>query len=97
MNAVNALLALIHKKTSMYAGLHAKENLSELYLVAYYDLALIHNTPYFAPNFGWDRVTAIAAAEIDKNPGAFQKVFLFDSRQKSDVTLPVLVQPEMEE
>jgi hypothetical protein len=78
-NAVDALLALIRKKTSMYERLHAKENLSELYLVAYYDLGLIYNTPYFTPNFGWDQVAAIAAAEIKKNPGAFQKVFLFNS------------------
>jgi hypothetical protein len=78
-NAIDALLALIRKKTSMYEELHKKENLRELYLVAYYDRALIHNTPYFAPNFGCDEVVAIAAGEVQRNHGVFQKVFLFNA------------------
>jgi hypothetical protein len=87
-DAVNALLGLIRKKTGMYAELHRAQNLSELYLLAYYDRALIHNTPYIAPNFGWDEITAIATAEIAKNPGVFQKVFLFNSLpQDRTVTL----------
>jgi len=78
-DAVDALLALIRKKTEKYADLHEKQNLAELYLVAFYDRALIHNTPYIAPHFGWDEIAAIASAEIAKNPGAFQRVFLFNS------------------
>lgn len=78
-DAVEALLELIRKKAAMYGDLHQKENLSELYLLAYYDRALIHNTPYIAPNFGWDAIAAIAKSEIAENPGAFQKVFLFNS------------------
>jgi hypothetical protein len=78
-DAVDALLELIRKKTAKYADLHKKENLAELYLVGFYDRAVIHNTPYIAPHFGWDEIAAIAGAEIAKNPGAFQKVFLFNS------------------
>jgi hypothetical protein len=88
-NTVAALLKLIDKKTGMYGELHKKENLAELYLVAYYDRALIHNPPYVAPNFGWNDVAAIAAAEIAKNPGAFQKVFLFNALPQ-DRSLAVL-------
>lgn len=75
-DALEALLELIRKKTAMYANLHRKQNLSELYLLVYYDRALIHNTPYIALNFGWDEIVAIAKAEIAKNPGAFQKSIL---------------------
>jgi hypothetical protein len=78
-DAVDALLELIRKKTAKYAYLHKEQRLSELYLVAYYDRALIYNTPYIGPGFGWDEIAAIAGAEIAKNPGAFQKVFLFNS------------------
>lgn len=87
-DAVNALLELIRKKTGMYAELHKKQNLSELYLLVYYDRALIHNTPFVAPNFGWNAVATIAKDEIAKNPGAFQKIFLFNSLpQDRTVTL----------
>lgn len=87
-HAVGALLDLLHKKTDKYVSLHKEENLDELYLVAYYDRALIHNTPFVAPNFGWDEVAAIAAAEVARNPGAFQKIFLFNALpQDRTVTL----------
>lgn len=88
-DAVDALLELIRKKTAKYTDLHKEQNLSELYLVAYYDRALFYNTPYIGPNFGWDEIAAIAGAEIAKNPGAFQKVFLFNSLPE-DMTVTVL-------
>jgi len=88
-DAVDALLELIRKKTAKYVDLHKKKNLAELYLVGFYDRALIHNTPYIAPHFGWDEIAAIAGAEIAKNPGAFQKVFLFNSLPE-DMTVTLL-------
>lgn len=78
-DAVQALLGLIRKKTNKYADLRRDQNLAELYLIAYYDQALIHNTPYFGLNFGLDEVAEIASAEVAKNPGPFQRVFLFNA------------------
>jgi hypothetical protein len=77
--AVEALLRLLEKKANKYAGLHENHQLSELYLVAYYDQALIYNTPYFGPNFGLAQIAEIAAIESSKRPGPFQKIFLFNS------------------
>jgi hypothetical protein len=42
---IDALAELVAKKTAKYDGLNAKENLTELYLVAYYDQGLFYNTP----------------------------------------------------
>lgn len=77
--ALDTLLTLIRNKTAKYDGLHKKERLKELYLVAYYDQALIYNTPYFAPGVTLDDVAREAAAEVARNPGQFQKVFLFNA------------------
>ena len=63
----------------MYAGLHQSQNLTELHLVVYYDQGLIHNTPYFGEYFGMNEIAKIASAEISKDPGPFQAVFLFNS------------------
>lgn len=78
-DAVDALLNVIRKKTAMYTGLRQQARLDELYLVVYYDRALIYNTPYFAPGFDLVDITKLAAAEVAKNPGAFRKVFLFNT------------------
>jgi hypothetical protein len=78
-DALDVLKDLIRKKTAMSGDLHQTRNLSELYLLAYYDHADIHNTPYTAPNFGWDEIAAIVKAEIAKNSRALLKVFLSNS------------------
>jgi hypothetical protein len=78
-DAVDALLELLRKKTARYSDLHAKESLTELYLVAYYNKALFYNSPYLAPGFGLPEVASIAAAEVAKNPGPFQRIFLFNA------------------
>lgn len=78
-DAVDVLLDLLRKKTAMYARLHQQERLDELYLVAYYDRALIYNTPYFAPGVTLVDVARLAAAEVARCPGPFQKVFLFNA------------------
>lgn len=78
-DAVDALLELLRDKTAKYADLHAKEGLTELYLVAYYNKALFYNSTYLAPSFGLPEVASIAAAEVAKNPGPFQKIFLFNA------------------
>jgi hypothetical protein len=78
-SAVEALLDLLRKKGNKYAGIHTEQNLAELFLIVYYDQALIHNTPYFGIDFGMAEVVAIASVEVARNPGPFQKIFLFNS------------------
>jgi hypothetical protein len=78
-SAIKALAELIEKKTSIYKDLHAKENLDELYLVAYFDQGLFHNTPYETIGTKFKDIAAMANAWLKGNPGKFQKVFLFDS------------------
>jgi hypothetical protein len=80
-DAVDALLDLLRDKAAKYSGLHAKEGLTELYLIAYYNKALFYNSPYLAPGFGLPEVATIAGAEIAKTPGAFQKIFLFNATE----------------
>lgn len=80
-DAVDALLNLLLEKTSKYGDLHAKCGLDELYLVAYYNKALFYNSPYIAPGFDLPDVARIAAGEVEKNPGAFQKIFLFNATE----------------
>jgi hypothetical protein len=74
-------LCLLRDKTAKYADLHTKQGLAELYLIAYYNKALLYNSPYLAPDFGLSDVAAIAAAEVAKDPGAFQKVLLFNATE----------------
>lgn len=78
-DAVDALLELLRDKEAKYSDLHAKQGLTELYLVAYYNKALFYNSPYLAPDFGLAELASIAAVEVAKNPGPFQKIFLFNA------------------
>ncbi len=78
-DAVDALLEIMDKKTSKYRNLHQEQNLDELYLLIYYDQALFYNTPFIAPNFGFQQIVEIANRRANINPGFFQKIFLFNS------------------
>jgi hypothetical protein len=80
-DAVNALLNLLTKKTAKYSGLHQIQDLEELYLLAHYNKAIFHNTPYIAPGFGLNEVAEIARKEVVANPGPFQKIFLFNATE----------------
>jgi hypothetical protein len=84
-DAVAALIELLRKKTNKYANVHREHSLAELYLVVYYDQALIHNTPYFGVGFGLDEVAKIASEQVAENPGPFQKLFLFNSTVPGEV------------
>ena len=59
-DAVDALVELIKKKTTMYPDLHQKENLDELYLFAYYNKDLMYNTPSLPPGSG--------SAKLERSP-----------------------------
>ncbi len=77
--ALDALEVLYNKKAVKYGDLHTKGNLSELYLVAYYDQGLAYNSPYKTSNFGFDGVEHVFKRWVAANPGRFQRVFLLDA------------------
>jgi len=59
-----------------------ESELSGFYLLAYYDEAVLHNTPYDAPGFGFREIAAILASELAANSHPFDKVFLYSPREQ---------------
>lgn len=88
-DAVDALLELLANKTSKYGNLHKEQNLDELYLVAYYNKALLYNPPSIAPGFGFRDVARIATSSLEKNPGPFQRIFLFNALKPGSEVIQV--------
>ena len=83
----DALLNNIKRKIEKYSKPHNKLNLqqqhlAEFHLLAYYDEAVLHNTPYDAPGFGFREIAAIVAQELAANPHPFDKVFLYSPIEK---------------
>jgi hypothetical protein len=77
----DALLENIRAKIDKYFRPSNKlklqqERLAEFYLLAYFDEALIHKTPYEAPGFGLQQIAAIVRSELIANLHPFDKVFL---------------------
>jgi hypothetical protein len=87
--ALDALSDLIIKKTNKYADLHKQEQLDELYLIIYYNKALIYNTPFQIPGFGFREVADSIAPVLKDNHGVFQKVFLFNAIKQDQETILV--------
>jgi hypothetical protein len=88
----DALLENIKRKIAKYAKPHNKlkleqQRLSEFYLLAYYDEAVLHNTPYDAPGFGFTAIVALVASELAANPHPFDKVFLYSPLEQPPVLL----------
>jgi hypothetical protein len=78
----DALLDSVRRKAAKYAKPHNRlkleqQGLSEFYLLAYYDEAVLHNTPYDAPGFGFTEIGATLTAELGANPHPFDKVFVY--------------------
>jgi len=78
----DALLKNIQKKIVKYAKPHnqlelQQQRLAEFYLLAFYDEAVLHNTPYDAPGFGFREIAVLVAPELAVNPHPFDKVFLY--------------------
>lgn len=83
----DALIDNIKRKIAKYAKPHNKlkleqQQLSEFYLLAYYDEAMLHNTSYRAPGFGFREIAAIVVRELTANPHPFDKVFLHSPIEK---------------
>jgi|WetSurMetagenome_2_1015567.scaffolds.fasta_scaffold127523_2 hypothetical protein len=78
-SAILALSELLEKKIPKYVGLRQKENLRELYLIAYFDQGLVYNTPYDTIGIGFSTIANICRKWLAANWGQFDKIFLFDS------------------
>jgi hypothetical protein len=83
----DALLDNIKRKPEKYAKPDNKlkleqQRLAEFYLLAYYDEAVLYNTPYHVPGFGFREIAAIVAQELAANPHPFDKVFLHSPIEK---------------
>jgi Resolvase, N terminal domain len=63
-----------------------QQRLAEFYLLAYYDEAVLHNTPYDAPGFGFREIAALVARELAVNSHPFDKVFLYSPIEKAPVS-----------
>jgi hypothetical protein len=70
-----------------------RERLDELYLVVYYNSAILYNTPYDTPGFGFRDVGEVASQQLSLNPGQFQKVFLFSPIEKNGKVLEIWPRP----
>jgi hypothetical protein len=84
----DALLENIKRKIAKYAKPHNKlkleqQHLSELYLLAYYDEAVLHNAPYAAPGFGFREIAATLARELTASAHPFDKVFLYSPLEQT--------------
>lgn len=72
----SALLAL--RSDERYKDLRAQAGLDEVYLLVHYDFkAFAYNTPFDAPNFGFQEAAIFASSVLDGDGGYFDQVFLF--------------------
>ena len=76
MEAVDCLMGRVKAKCSRYSRGSDRKGLDELYLVVYYDSALIYNTTFEDEGFGLPEVAKLAAQIVASNPGPFRKIFL---------------------
>jgi hypothetical protein len=58
------------------------QQLGEFYLLAYYDQAVLHNTPYHTSEFGFPEIAATITRSLVARPHQFNKVFLFSPIEK---------------
>jgi hypothetical protein len=89
-----ALLANVLGKVVKYSKPHNKtklqqQRLDEFYLLAYYDEAVLYNTPYGAPGFGFREIGALVTSELARNAHPFEKVFLYSPLETAGKVLQV--------
>jgi hypothetical protein len=86
----DALLDNVGRKIDKYAKPHNKsrlqaQQLSEFYLLAYYDQGWQHNTPYNILQFGFVEIAALLTRELTRGSHPFDRVFLYNPIEKSPV------------
>lgn len=80
--AVEALEQTLAKKTAKYQNLLADANLSKLYLLIYYDQGFHYNSPFDAPDYGFNEIAAHLSTVAQDNHGVFDGIFLFIPAKK---------------
>jgi hypothetical protein len=91
---VDALLANIKKKIQKYSksGNEKKlqaQRLDEFYLLAYYDQAVLYNTPYNGVGFGFSDVASALYGYLVATQHPFGKVFLFSPIERESQVIQV--------
>lgn len=78
-DAIHECERALKKKTTKhnYQNLKMQQRLDELYLVVYYNRALLWNSPYEGINGGIDLAVEKARKQMSLDHGPFDKVFLF--------------------
>ncbi len=67
-----------HKTDERYRDLRKHVDLDEVYLLVHYDFkAFAYNTPFDAPNFGFEKAAEFASSVLDGDGGNFDRIFLF--------------------
>lgn len=90
----DALLENVRKKIMKYSQPQNQQKLKgqqldEFHLLAYYDEAVLHNSPYHAPGVGFREIAGVVARELATTTHPFDKVFLFSPIEKSQKVLQV--------
>ena len=71
-----ALIA--HKSDARYKDLKQQVGLDEVYLLVHYDFkAFAYNTPFGAPDFGFEQAATLAREWLAGDGGYFDRIFLF--------------------
>jgi hypothetical protein len=67
-----------HRNDVRYIDLRTQVELDEVYLLVHYDFkAFAYNTPFDAPNFGFEQAAKFAAEKLGGDGGYFDRIFLF--------------------
>lgn len=67
-----------HRSDERYEDLRTRVGLDEVYLLIHYDFkAFAYNTPFGAPEFGFEEAAKYASEVLAGNGGNFDRVFLF--------------------
>src|SRR5207248_3099127 len=74
-NEVHALLARLSDKIQKYAS--RPDELQEFYLLVYYGLAVVYNSPVETLTFKFEDAARPGAHFIGEDPGVFDRIFLF--------------------
>jgi hypothetical protein len=97
---VEALLENVRKKIIKYARPATRQKIGSQHLdtfclLAYYDQAVLHNTPYRIPGFGLREIGARLTEELSRHDHPFNEVFLYSPIEKVDKAIQVWPAPRL--
>lgn len=68
----------VYKTDERYRDLRRNVGLDQIYLIVHYDFkAFAYNSPFDAPNFGFEQAAEFASNTLNGDGGNFDKIFLF--------------------